>query len=358
MLRGIPRECETQQLSEEEMVGRIVMTNEELKKHYYGAYCFEETKEGWLQAFQYTKAQMEYFKGAFDFWYDRCMATTAKTIEFVTEATEISFAYRFLWLGSADSFELAIDGQITKIDYVQDILEKYGHRIEVPQEGGPEWEFPIDSTIRWDLPEGKKTVVIYLPADATVLIKDFSINAAAEKVQKGAKVLWLGDSLTQGYGPLRSAMTYVSVANRLLNYDIINQGIGGYVYDKKSLMKMDGYHPEKVIVALGTNQYGSETMTDVEEYYETLIGLYGREIPILCISPVWRGDQPEGYEKFVRFCENVKNIAGSYRNVTVVDGFTLVPHLPEYYLDGLHPNCLGTETYGRNLVEEIRKRGF
>ena len=33
-----------------------------------------------MQAFQYTQAQMDYFKGAFAFWYDRCMATTAKTL--------------------------------------------------------------------------------------------------------------------------------------------------------------------------------------------------------------------------------------------------------------------------------------
>ena len=334
------------------------MTNEELKKHYYGAYSFEETKDGWLQAFQYTAEQMQYFKRAFDFWYDRCMATTAKTIEFITEATKISFDYRFIWLGSPDSFELAVDGMITKIDYVKDILEKNGRRPKETGEGLPEWEFPIDGKISWELPEGKKSVVIYLPADATVLVKNFEINADVKKAEKGDKVLWLGDSITQGYGPLRSAMTYVSVANRLLNYDIINQGIGGYIYDKKSLMKMDGYQPEKIIVALGTNQFGSETMTDVEEYYETLTGIYGNDIPVLCISPVWRGDQPDVYEKFVSFCKKVKEIAGSYKNVTVVDGLKLVPHLSEYYLDGLHPNCLGTENYGRNLVEAVRKTGF
>lgn len=43
--------------------------------------------------------------------------------------------------------------------------------------------------------------------------------------------------------------------------------------------------------------------------------------------------------------------------VQVVDGFTLVPHLKEYYLDNLHPNCLGEENYGRNLVEVIRRLG-
>ncbi len=314
------------------------MTNTELKNIYFGAYSFEETADGWLQAFQYTKEQMEYFKGAFDFWYDRCMATTAKTLEFVTEATKFSFDYKFIWTGSEDSFELMIDGLINNIIYVKDI-EKEG-------------------SIEWELPEGKKNVVVYLPSDATVLIRNFEINADVQRPSKNERVLWLGDSITQGFGPLRSAQTYVSVANRILNYDIINQGIGGYIYDKKSLMKMEGYTPDKIIVALGTNQFGAETMRDVEEYYEVLTGIYGTKIPILCISPLWRGDIPEGIPTLIKFCENVKKIAGSYPNVKVIDGFTLVPHLPEYFLDNLHPNGLGTEVYGRNLVEAIKKIGF
>ena len=316
----------------------MILTNKELQNFYFGAYSFEERDDGYLQAFQYTKEQMEYFKGAFDFWYDRCMASTAKTIEMKTDAQKISFEYKFLWKGSEDSFELMVDGLITKIDYVKDVKE--------------------EGKLEWQLPAGMKNVVIYLPADATLLIRNFEIDSKAERPVKNEKVLWLGDSITQGFGPLRSAQTYVSVANRLLNYDIINQGIGGYVYDKKSLLKMPGYTPDKIIVALGTNQYGSETMKDVEEYYETLMSVYGNEIPVLCISPLWRGDKPEDSAIFERFCDNIKKIAGSYKNVKVIDGFKLVPHLSEYYLDNLHPNCLGTETYAHNLVDEIRRIGF
>ena len=314
------------------------MTNRELQRICFGAYSFQETEDGWLQAFQYTEAQMEYFRSAFDFWYDRCMATTAKTLEMTTDARAVSFEYRIIWEGSQDSFELAVDNQIAEIRYVKDL----------PKEG----------KLDWNLPDGEKNVVIYLPADATVLIRNCEVDGSYSPARKNEKVLWLGDSITQGFGPLRSAQTYVSVANRLLNYDIINQGIGGYVYDKKSLMKMDGYTPDKIIVALGTNQFGCETMRDVEEYYETLISIYGTEIPILCVTPLWRGDVPDGFPTLARFCENVKAIAGRYHNVKIIDGFKLVPHLPEYFLDNLHPNQLGTETYGRNLVEEIRRIGF
>jgi len=316
----------------------MILTNEELKNIYFGAYEFEETTDGYLQAFQYSKEQVEYFKGAFEMWYERCTASSAKTLEFTTSATKISFDYKFIWKCSLDSFELMVDGLITDIAYVKDIAD--------------------EGTITWNLPEGEKDVVIYLPSDATVLVRNFTINADVKRAVKNEKVLWLGDSITQGYGPLRSSHTYVSVANRLLNYDILNQGIGGYIYDKNSLMKMDSYTPDKIIVALGTNQYGDETMTAVEEYYERLIGIYGNEIPILCITPLWRGDSVEGIPTLMAYCEKIKKIVSQYNNIRVIEGMKLVPHLPEYFLDNLHPNCLGCEWYGRNLVKEIQKMGF
>lgn len=316
----------------------MILTNEELKKIYFGAYEFFEVEDGYLKACQYSATQMEYFKGALDIWYERCDASTAKTVEIRTSAKKISFEYKFTWKSSLDSFELCVDGLISDIRYVKDL----------PEEG----------TLTFDLPEGAKDVILYLPADATVLIRNFDIDGDYAPAVKGAKVLWLGDSITQGYGPLRSGQTYVSVANRILNYDIINQGIGGYIYDKKSLMKMDGYTPDKIIVALGTNQFGCETMKDIEEYYETLIGIYGTDIPILCITPLWRGDLPDQIPTLTRFCNDIKSIVSSYPNITVVEGFSLVPHLPEYFLDNLHPNVLGTECYGRNLAETIKKIGF
>lgn len=280
---------------------------------------------------------MRYFEEASDFWFERCMASTAKTIEFRTKAARFSMEYKIIWAGSEDSIELAIDGLITRIFYVKDI-EKEGK-------------------LSFDIPSGEKKVTLYLPADATTLIRNFEIDADICHVEKGDKVLWMGDSITQGFGPLRSTHTYVSVANRLLNYDIINQGIGGYVYDKKVLEKMEGYDPDKIIISMGTNQYGTESMKDIEEYYERLAEVYGNR-PVLCITPIWRGDSPDGEPTLIRFCHKLKEICRKYPNITIVDGFQLVPHLSEYFLDNLHPNALGGEIYGRNLVLAIRETGF
>ena len=141
------------------------MTNEELKTIYFGAYSFKDREDGYLQAFQYTEPQMEYFKSAFEMWYERCDASTAKTIEMTTDATKVSFDYKLVWHCSQDSFEIAVNGLIHDIRYLKDI----------PEEG----------TISFDLPEGKKNVIIYLPADTTAVIKNFEINGSFTPREKG-----------------------------------------------------------------------------------------------------------------------------------------------------------------------------
>ena len=64
----------------------MFLSNTELEKIYFGAYRFEETEEGYLRAFQFNREQMDYFKKAADFWFERCDASTCKTLEFTTEA--------------------------------------------------------------------------------------------------------------------------------------------------------------------------------------------------------------------------------------------------------------------------------
>ena len=97
------------------------LTNEQLKAIYHGALWYQETEEGYLQAFQYTKEQNDYFEKVSEFWFERCTASTAKTLEFTTAATSCSFEYKFLWVGSEDSVELWIDGQAAEIRYVKEM---------------------------------------------------------------------------------------------------------------------------------------------------------------------------------------------------------------------------------------------
>ena len=48
------------------------LTNEQLKSIYFGALHFKETEGGYLQAFQYTDSQMDYFRNSpFTFWSEQ-----------------------------------------------------------------------------------------------------------------------------------------------------------------------------------------------------------------------------------------------------------------------------------------------
>ena len=113
-----------------------------------------------------SPSSFAYFKTAVDFWYERCVASNSKTIEITTDAKKISFDYKFLWKGSDDTFELMIDGLITQIFYVKDLKET--GRLEFDLTKGLDGVYGSN--------DGKKQVVIYLPADATIGIKKFEID--------------------------------------------------------------------------------------------------------------------------------------------------------------------------------------
>ena len=137
------------------------LTNEELMLITSGAVRFEETEDGYLYPHQYTQSQIEYFKNTNTFWYERSTASNARTIEFETDATDISFEYKIIWLGSADSVELYVDGLLTDILYV-DKMQK-------------------QDTVNFKLAQGNKKVSIYLPVDCTMVIRNFTINGQWKK---------------------------------------------------------------------------------------------------------------------------------------------------------------------------------
>ena len=318
------------------------MTNEELKKYYHGVYRFDETIDGYIYGIQYTKEQSEYLKFN-DFFYVRSYYSNAQTIEFTTTATEISFECKFERCEN-ETIELAID----------DVIYESKTAKEISKSG----------TVSFKLCKGNKNVVIYLTADDITYIKNFSINGDVQPIVKNAKVLWMGDSITQGYGPFSSAGTYVSVANRILKYEVLNQGIGGYYFDKNVLIKMPGYTPDKIIIAHGTNQFMMDNReSEVEFYFERLAKIYPN-ISTLVITPVWRGiiddnSNLDKTRKLIGFSKKIKEVAEKYNNIKVIDGFKVLHHDKRYFMtDWIHPNSLGCEVYGHNLADEIKKIGF
>ena len=319
------------------------LSNKTVKKFIKGAVYFEEEK-GYLIPYKYSKAQIDYMADpSYDHgWRWRAKISGSIRMELMTDATSLSFDYTANCSHErANTYDLYIDGVLTSVYQIGENLK--GH-------------------ISFDLPEGNKKVTVYFPCESIAKIKNFTINGAYKSVKdKGPRILFLGDSITQGAGPEMGSASYLNTLTRMADFQALGQGIGGYRYEPCDLMKTDGFEPDKIVVFLGTNYYETpienyDYKKAVNEYYKRITELYPN-IPILSVTPLWRNNNVD-MERFLWCIGTIKDACKSYPQVTVVDGFTLVPNVDQCFSDKVHPNAYGSLRLATNLFEIMKKLKF
>ncbi|MBO4963003.1 MAG: SGNH/GDSL hydrolase family protein [Clostridia bacterium] len=311
-----------------------------IAKLVHGALRVEKLDKGYTGFYRFSKGQEELLRTKRDaFLYERTSLSSGVTLEFVTNAKFVRFNYRIPVCHSNDSIDVYVNGVLTFVFKTQDLASK--------------------DNLEFMLVGEKNLVEIYFPIDSEVNIKNLEIAGKYKSVKKRTPVLWFGDSITQGYGSELTSFCYQRVANMALKYEVLNQGIGGYWYDEEFVQKMDEYYPEKIIISLGTNQFRSADYFErVKKFYDNLTKLYPN-VPTLAILPIWRGDLAlEDTLNLFKTNLKIKEIISEYKQVKIVDGFTLVPRVEEMFLDKLHPNALGGKIYGDNLVKAIKNLKF
>ena len=314
------------------------LSQKTLEKFIKGALTIR--KEGaYICPLRYEEAQIEEFKKADKGWHWRSQFSSTTRIELITDATELRFDYYATDFSSSDcTFDLYVDGVVHEVWKVR--------------------KFNFDR-VNFALPEGKKLVTVYLPTDCHIKIKNFNINGGYKSVKdKGDKVLIIGDSITQGYGPFMSGATYVSALQRKTGYNIVAQGIGGLPFKKCAIYKGE-YEPDKIIVFLGTNYYESpeyDYEKETHDFFKKLNKTWGDK-EIVYISPLWR-DNDVNWPRFTWCREVATNEALKYDNITVIDGFDLVPHVNECFIDKIHPNAYGCELMASTLAYILKEINF
>ena len=322
------------------------LSNKTLTKFIKGAVCFSEEK-GYLCSYRYSRAQMDHMSldGYDHCWRSWALHSSNIRIEFKTDAQSLSFNYR-----SSD----VLDTNNTIDLYINDVLYSV-YNIEQNLKG----------SVAFSMPAGEKKVSIYLPCVSKLDIKGFTIDGSYKTIKdKGARVLVIGDSITQGGGPSITSASYLNSLVRKTGYTVLGQGIAGYRYEPRDLMKVDGFEPDKIIVFIGTNYYDEKSCLDngydyeiaVNEFYEKLTRLYP-ETPIMTITPLWRNNNVD-WERFLWCIDTIKKACEKYKNIHVVDGFTLVPNVDECYKDKIHPNSYGSELLASNILKNIKELKF
>ncbi|MBE6597644.1 MAG: SGNH/GDSL hydrolase family protein [Ruminococcaceae bacterium] len=283
-----------------------------------------------------TEEQLDAFAKLSDSLRRNAAATTGVRLDFETDSEYI--AYSTL---TDNRYELKLDGLLTSLTEA-----KTGERnlLILPKDRKPH-------RVTLHLPShGESGALEYLELSdgATVIPHSFD-----------RKLLFIGDSITQGYNSRFDTLSFAYQVSDHFNADSIIQGTGGSCFYPDTLVKLD-YDPDTVIVAYGTNDANKfatleEIGKNCKDFLEKLKALYGGA-KIFVITPIWRikYDEPKPFGHIRRVADLVRETAEEL-GLTVVDGLSMIPANEFFMADNLHPNDLGFALYAHNLIKVMER---
>ncbi len=211
--------------------------------------------------------------------------------------------------------------------------------------------------------KGEKQIEIYLPnlCETTVAGLEIEDGCFVSPVrEERSRLIFIGDSITQGMTVSSPALTYPAQVAAALNKDFHNIAVGGAVMDRRVGKLALDIEWNTAFVAFGVNDFAQDRKladfaADAEQmlkhlsmrkdaviYLITPIPWFGR------IEPNTLGLQLEEYRR------TLKIVAAGFENVCLIEGTQLVPDDPACFVDNIHPNDKGMIILAKNLLQKIR----
>lgn len=301
-----------------------------------------KTEDGYYLPMRFTKSQEERYDRIEWTPYQRCSAGV--TMEFITDAEEISFDYKigakFFSVFCFDVFEDGI----------------YRGSVTLPDETTGRF------TYKKVLP-GRVEMKIYIPVHSELFFKNFSLgdfSPIPEKEYKH-KILMIGDSISQGLFAKHPMSAYIPQIAEFLDADYLNNSVGGDIFDPDTIDTAQGFEPDVVIVALGTNdmcfvQKIDKIKDNMDRFFEKLAKSYPNA-KINVVSMPWETDiylpeNAERYELYKTICDNQLEKAKAY-GFNTISGWGMIPHSQEFFHDTAHPNDLGFGQFALHLLKKL-----
>jgi lysophospholipase L1-like esterase len=212
-------------------------------------------------------------------------------------------------------------------------------------------------------PGAIRRVCIDLPHNSELWFRTFELSSGAkcEAVsQAPGGLLCLGDSITQGMDGKHPSGTYTALLARALDLPLLNQGVGGYIFEAESLDENLPYKPQIVTIAYGTNDWGRcDTMEQFRAKCAAYIDAASRQFAdarIYVMTPIWRKirNEPKPLGTFDELVRTMQDICAEYPSIQVIDGESLLAHCPRLFADGTHPTDEGFAHMALNLYKQIR----
>lgn len=333
----------------------------------HGCVRLVSERSGWVRPLRLTDAQTRAV-GSCQAWHPgllRQMARTSSgiTIECETDATELHVELRVdpeprgtqavldrvADLGSYDVVSADVDGHhMTGLTLLEDELVI---DLDTMAEVGAQWHLP-------GMGENHR-VRVWLPTFSGCSVRRVLGNGSyLRPVSTRPQLLVLGDSIAQGFVTGDPALAWPSVLADRLGHDLVNQGLGGQVFQPGTLLGLAAFlEPDVIVVALGENyRYepcsSRQVVRDVRSYLAELVRLWP-DVPTYVVTPLWH-DETASPSHRLSCWRRVPSIiaahAAVHDHMTLVDGMRLMDHDAEMLADADgHPNARGAAQVAERL---------
>ncbi len=334
----------------------MILTFDQIKSITLGALDVIKNENGEVSFKRFTDKQLEYYIQNSEQVYNeqyyhhhRARNTVGVRFSFYTDATALNIGYKMLRGVTSNWFQLDLICDGAMISHT-DI--KTGDTC-------------YSGTLSLSLPEGEHHITVHLPNMAIFSLTSLELEGASlmrAHTPTGPKILFLGDSITHGAFSPYPSLSYTARLTAMLDADALNQGIGGDIFRPGVIDKDLPFDPDIITIAFGTNDWSvardnpSLRLSRADAYFDNLKKSFPAA-KIVYISPTWRKLNSEEYSTFLPARKEFEALAKE-KGISVIDGFTLVPQLDEFYADGLHPNPLGFSLYAENLASKLKKLGI
>ncbi|MBE6577622.1 MAG: SGNH/GDSL hydrolase family protein [Ruminococcaceae bacterium] len=329
------------------------LTFEQIKQISFGAYAVTQQENG-IRYQRCTDKQIEAWGKLHHDLGERATYSSGISLDFHTSSKKL----RIATIGGGQ-FEYYINGVLRAIVTMKEICVD-----------GKCFELSLCDPLGDEL--GECRVTVCFPRGNSPVVIDYvelDDGASFAPHKYDSKMLFYGDSITQGYSSVNHSHCYARMVSSFFNAEYYNLGIGGGRFDISTVDDV-GYEPDTVVIAFGTNDFTHHKTLEAlkakaDEFMGAVKELHkGTAKNFFVISPLWRAD----LEKWVANEEKGRTLSSlAHARAAIIEcaekhgmihinGLELVPPFPEYFRDEyLHPNDLGFCLYTQGVIKEMRK---
>ncbi|MDD7985064.1 GDSL-type esterase/lipase family protein [Lentisphaera marina] len=312
--------------------------------HIHGCLHVDQNEQG-LQPHRLTHKQLKHFAKN-ETWDIRARCPAGIRIELITDSPYLDLGvycgdYCRSWL----ALDVVIDGALQATVRVDGPPKHWNGRLQLAG-------------------EGDRHILVLLPYTVTCRISSWGLadGATCRPAPKAkGQILNIGDSIIQGMTGSGMGSSCAWRLSQLLKMDMLNQGVGGHIFEAASWDPDITVNPSLITCTYGNNDFNTgrtheDVFKDARDHMEAVRATFP-DVPIVLVSPIWRSfEDKKDYAKFVDFGSKLRQSFIGFPGMTVIDGQKMVSHREDRYEDGVHPNDVGFAEFAINLYKEIKSK--